>query len=174
MPFLAVLGLLLSGCSGGSDDDPTTLPSLSATPFATASPVPIPPQATANTPQALDAFVRFYFQQLNVAFSISDSSIIRRLSDPACGTCNNYADSLDADRRQVIRGNSFSVSEVAAPPIESTGTVVDVYFSQPSRQLVDLSGRVLQELPAKPQQHFQVNVLRTGDGWRVRGIRRAP
>jgi hypothetical protein len=90
---LDLVASLAAACTGGSGSTPTLLPTVPAVPVA-ASPAPIPPQATAATSQALAAFVRFYFEQLNVAFSSSDASIIRRYSDPACGACNNYAKAL--------------------------------------------------------------------------------
>jgi hypothetical protein len=167
---VAVVGVLISGCSGGADAQPTTLPSLTATP----SPVvaTVPPQATANTSQALDAFVRFYFQQLNVAFSTSDASIIRRFSDPRCVTCNNYARGLDADRDSVIRGDSFSVADVAAPPVQASTAVVEVLGSVPPRALVRRDGTLIKTLPSGGRFHFGVSVIRVTQGWRVLSIAR--
>jgi hypothetical protein len=167
---VAVLALLATTSCSSSDAGPKSLPSLSAT-ASRAAPAPIPPQATPNTSLALDAFVRFYFQQLNVAFSTSDGSLVRRYSDPECGTCQNYAKALDTNPDHVIRGDSFSIIDVAALPVARDGTLVEVFFNVPARELVDANGRVLEALPAAPNRHFTLNVLRTATGWSVRGIR---
>lgn len=169
--LVAVLGLLASGCSGGGAK-PTTLPSLTATPSASSVAPSIPPQATANTSQALDAFVRFYFQQLNVAFSTSDASIIRAFSDPACLTCNNYARALDSDPDELIRGNSFSLVDVAAPPVGTGTTSVEVLGTVPPRAVVKGDGTLIRSLPSGGQFHYSVTVMRVGNAWRVLSIAR--
>jgi hypothetical protein len=167
---LVLVAWLASACSGASGDKPSALPTITSVP-ATATPAPVPPQATAATPQALDAFVRFYFDQLNVAFSTSDASIIRRLSDPVCQTCAKYSTSLDQSPRQVIDGVSFAVSDVAAPPVNAGGTLVEVYGTVPARRLVDRDGKLVRQLPASGTFHLELNVVRGPSGWLVRGIR---
>lgn len=170
--LVAVLGLLASGCSGG-DAKPTTLPSLSATPSVTASPATVPTAAKAQTPQGADAFVRFFFKQLNVAFSSSEPSIIGAYSNGECTTCDTYEKAVAAARNDghFLRGDSFVVSEVAAAPLQSLGTLVEVFGAIPARQLVDGNGKFLQTLTADGDFHFTVAVKRTSDGWLVSGIR---
>jgi len=168
---VAVLGLLASGCSG-DDANPATLPSLRATPSGSSVAPSIPPQATANTSQALDAFVRFYFQQLNVAFSTSDASLIRAFSDPACVTCNNYARALDSDPDELIRGDSFSLLDVAAPPLGSGTTLVEVLGTVPPRAVVKRNGTLIRSLPSGGQFHYSVTVMRDDKAWRIFSIAR--
>lgn len=132
--LLAILaGVLVTGCSGGSDK-PGTLPPLTPTPSPSASPTPTPTDPAA-TPVSLEAFVRFYFKQLNVAFSTNDAALIRRYSDPICKTCNNYAAGLRQLHGQLIRGDSFALSDVAVPPIGAAVTDVEVFGSLPARVL---------------------------------------
>jgi hypothetical protein len=166
----AVVGLLAVGCSSGAGAQPTTLPSI--TPSQSPVVATVPPQAAANTSQALDAFVRFYFQQLNVAFSTSDASIIRRFSDSRCVTCNNYARGLEADRNAVIRGDSFLLASVAAPPIQASVTMVEVLGSVPPRALVNRDGTLIKSLPTGGQFRFSVSVIRVTEAWRVLSIAR--
>ena len=172
MPFLAVVGVLLSGCSGDSGDDPTTLPSLSATPFATASPVPIPPAAREKTPQGADAFVRFFFKQLNLAFSASDASLLTGLSNDECMACTNYEKAMVAarDNDHYLVGDSFTVSDAAAAPLQELGTRVEVIGSLPERKLVDGRGRPLSTYPARGRFHFTVTVKWNTGGWLVSAI----
>lgn len=167
--LLAALGLLTTACS--DNKKPQTLPSLTPTPTATAAPVAIPSAATPATAQGADAFVRFFFTQLNAAFSDSNAGLLSGLIDPACGTCANYVRALRADPAQVIQGPSFSVATVAAAPVESGGSYVEVVGTIPARKLVDRAGRVIRELPAEGRFHFTVAALRTSNGWVVRAIR---
>jgi hypothetical protein len=166
-----VLAVLAAGCSG-SGDEPVALPTLTAAPSPTATVAPVPPQATANTSQSLDAFVRFYFQQLNVAFSTADPSVIRRYSDPGCTTCNNYARGLEKSDGQRIQGDSFVVTDVAVPPLGAVRTEAEVFGSIPARVLLDSTGKTVRHLPADGRFHFVVTALRRGDAWRVVSIGR--
>ncbi|MCU1623814.1 MAG: hypothetical protein JWL79_2659 [Frankiales bacterium] len=160
---------LAAACSGGST--PQTLPSLTPTPSASATPVAIPPAATVESPQGAEAFVRFFFGQLNAAFSDSDASRIEPLIDANCGTCSNYVKALKADPSSVIRGQSFAVESVAASPLASGGSYVSVFGRVPPRELVARDGRLLKSLPDEGAFNFTVAALRTNKGWLVRAIR---
>lgn len=166
----ALTGLaLISACSGSSN--PRTLPTLTPTPTTSGTEV-LPAAATPNTSQGLDAFVRFYFDQLNAAFATSNAELIRGLSSPECETCENYARSLGKDGNHIV-GVTFANVEVAAPPLQPSGTIVEVTGLVPPRKVVNASGQVVKSLPSGGTFHFQINVLRTATGWAVRGIRRA-
>ncbi|MCW2586462.1 MAG: hypothetical protein JWN55_1978 [Frankiales bacterium] len=165
---VAALALLATTSCSSSGAQPTSLPRISTT--STATPT-VPPQATANTSLALDAFVRFYFALLNVAFSTSDASVVRRWSDPICQTCNNYAKALDTSREEIIKGKTFDQVDVAAPPVNPSGTLVEVFGTIPARKLIKRNGTVVKDLPSDGRFHFVVNVIRTPSGWLVRGIK---
>jgi hypothetical protein len=82
---LALVAALVAGCSGGSGDKPSSLPTLTGPP-PSASPAAVPEAAKAKTALGADAFVRFYFEQLNVAFRTSSPGTLlglqcRRLYD---------------------------------------------------------------------------------------------
>ena len=89
---LAVIGLLGAACS--ADAEPGTLPPLTASPSTTATPVQVPAEAQAHTAQGADAFVRFFFAQMNVAFSTSNPDLIRQLSNDGVRDVQNYAKAL--------------------------------------------------------------------------------
>jgi hypothetical protein len=167
--LLATLaGVLVTGCSGGSDK-PGTLPPITPTPSPSASSTPTPTDPAA-TPVSLEAFVRFYFKQLNVAFSTNDAALIRRYSDPICKTCNNYAASIAGRMDEYIRGESFALTEVAVPPLGTGVTNVEVFGTVPARAVVNRSGNVMRLLPTDGQFHFIVSVAREGKTWRVASI----
>lgn len=170
LPLIGLLGTLVSGCSGSSDK-PQTLPSITATPVASSSPAPIPVEATAKTSLSLEAFVRFYFKQLNVAFSTSDPAIIRNLSDPMCRTCENYAASFKPTER--VRGDSFLLTDVAVPPVGNPVTNVEVFGAVPARSVVKPDGSLVRALPAAGKFHLVVAVARIGSEWRVASIGKA-
>ena len=167
------VALLLGGCS--DDDAPTVLPSLTATPSASPATVEIPAEARALTPQGADAFVRFFFAQMNVAFQRSDPSLIRELTNGECETCENYAEALEAARSKghFLRGDSFVIANVAAAPLRAKGTFVTVTGSVPTTVEVDQAGRVLRNVAAEGSFRFTVAVKTTPRGWAVSGIARA-
>ena len=169
---MVVLGLLVSACSGG-DPQPRALPTLAT---ASRTPAPtlaaLPEAAKAKTPQGADAFVRYFFSQLNVAFSTSDASIIKALQNGECATCDNYQGALEAARSagHFLKGNSFEVRDVAAAPLQPLGTTAEVFGAVPPRSQVDARGVVLKELPAGSDFHL-VAVLKHGPhGWLVSGL----
>jgi hypothetical protein len=168
---IAALGVLLTSCSGGSSK-PQVLPTLTATPSATPAAVEIPAAATPPTAQGADAFVRFFFKQLNHGFEASDPEAIKSLSGAACSSCNNFIATLAASRAkgEFLRGDSFSVAEVAAPPLEGDGTVVDISGEIPPRDRVDANGRVLRHLDAAGPFHLTVEIARAGNGWVVKAM----
>jgi hypothetical protein len=161
--------LLLSGCSGGSEPGPSTLPTLSPTPTPSATLAPIPPAATALTPQGADAFVRYFFDQMNIAFRTSNASLIGSLSTPACFTCQNYVVSLRDRKRngQFYVADTFAVTDVAAAPPEGTRTSVDVIGTLPARNSVDAQGRILEHFPAKARFYFVAKLERASNAWTV-------
>jgi hypothetical protein len=117
--------------------------------------------------------VRFFFEQLNIAFSSSDASIIRAFSNSECTTCDNYAKALAAARKNghFLKGQSFAVSNVAAAPLQPRGTLVEVFGAVPPRTQVDANGRTVSALAADGPFHFTVAVKLTGAGWVVSGIK---
>jgi hypothetical protein len=87
--------VLAAGCTGGSGAAPSastsasasvsTLPSPSVTPSATAS---VPAAARAHTKAGAEAFVRFYMDQVNLAWTTPDDTLLAGLYDPGCKSCS--------------------------------------------------------------------------------------
>jgi hypothetical protein len=165
---------LVSACSGGSDT-PRALPSLTATATPSATVVDLPTAAKARTAVGADAFVRFFFAQLNTAFSASRPEIITQLSNAECETCMTYRRSLTAarDNGTVIQGDSFVIDDVAAAPLQALGTLVDVTGHVPARKLVTTTGQVKQSLA--PDGRFPLTVaVKWIDGrWLVSAVGRS-
>ncbi|MGZ6793284.1 MAG: DUF6318 family protein [Mycobacteriales bacterium] len=132
----------------------------------------MPPAALAQTQQGADAFVRYFFQQMNVAFSRSDPNLISSLQNGHCVTCDNYEKALASarDGGRYIRGDSFTVADVAAAPPQGDAAQVEVFGSVPARAQVDGSGRVVEALKAVARFHLIVTVQRGAAGWLVSDI----
>jgi hypothetical protein len=168
--LLAALGLLTTGCS--DDKKPQTLPSLTPTPTATTAPVVIPSAATVHDAYGAAAFVRFYFAQLNVAFSTADPTAFDGLVEPSCSTCKTYRASAEQLRamHQRIMGDSIRVVTAEAPPEQDGRIAVDVMLSSPPRKVLAADGSVLKNLPQGKTTHRTVIVQRVTAGWRILGI----
>ncbi len=170
---MVVLGLLVSACSG-ADPRPRALPTLAS---SSQTPAPtlaaLPEAAKAKTPQGADAFVRFFFAQLNIAFTSGTPEMIRVLSAPSCVLCKTYADALGAARAngQFLDVDTFVISDVAAAPLQQLGTIVQVFGSTPLRHLVDRRGTVLETVPATGAFHYELTAKRTPDSWLVADLR---
>lgn len=170
---MVVLGLLVSSCSGG-DPQPRALPTLAT---ASRTPAPtlaaLPEAAKAKTPQGADAFVRYFFSQLNVAFTSGTPEMIRVLSAPSCVLCKTYADGVEAARASgdTLDADTFIIAEVAAAPLQPLGTVVQIFGSTPKRHVLDRHGVVLRDLEASGQFHYELAAKRTAIGWIVSDMR---
>ena len=173
--LLATLaGVLVTGCSGGSDK-PTTLPPITPTPkpSATAAPVVVPSAARVHDAFGAAAFVRFYYAQLNRAWSLPDGQLLAPLSDPECGTCKSYVETAQelTKNGQRLEGNSVNVTAVEAPPEENGIVAVDLFFDQPARSIVSTTGAVIKVFPLQKAFHKTVYVEKVPQGWLVRAVK---
>jgi hypothetical protein len=117
--FVVAGSLLLAGCSGGAPADPGTAsptaaesapPSATATPTPTPSavykpadasgpaqnvPVPVLPEvAKTETKEGLEAFTRYWFEQLNYAYQTGDVAGLEAVTSPNCDYCSKLTASL--------------------------------------------------------------------------------
>ena len=96
---------MLSGCGGDSKPDASR--SSTATPSPTSTPAPttsasttstatrptdpnIPAAAGAHTPAGAEAFVRYFFERLNVAWTVPRAGILSPLCQPSSKACAAY------------------------------------------------------------------------------------
>ncbi len=132
-----VASLALSGCSSSAAQAPPRAlptPSASATPAAppvpsaTATPIPtpttlatVPAAAQPATPQGAAAFVKFFFQQVDRAFKLADSTVLLRWSASNCKTCANFAGAavrLQKDETHLAE-DAILVRSAEAAPVEA-------------------------------------------------------
>ncbi len=169
-----LVGVLVTGCSSGPDK-PATLPPLTPTPTpsATAVPADVPSPARVHDAFGAAAFVRFYYAQLNRAWSLPNDQLLVPLSDPECGTCKTYREAATTlmTASQRIRGDSIRIISAEAPPEENGVIAVDVIFDQLQRDVVNKADDVLQALPPDTGIHETVFVRRVPSGWVVRAVK---
>lgn len=134
--FAAAGALMLAGCAGGAPADPGTtsaapaesaLPSVPVSPTPTPSaaykpadasgpaqnvPVPVLPEvAKTETKEGLEAFTRYWFEQLNYAYQTGSTGSFKDLSSPNCDYCNKLASSLTTnyDGERWLAGGKITV-----------------------------------------------------------------
>jgi Family of unknown function (DUF6318) len=183
---LAVLlasSLLLAGCgdstkpSPAPSSTPASSPSTTAAPTPSASPTPakattdpnIPAAARAHTPAGAEAFVRYFYSQLNIAWSEPKAGLILSLSAKTCKTCAAFEGSaVDlASKHHHYRGEVFDVATVA-----SVGdSEILVAGEQPPGAVIDSAGTVVKRKIKAQKGKFVVAVEWSSGGWRVNEIK---
>ena len=96
----AVVALAVPGLVACSDDPPAASPPPSTSAGQTESPSPsgpppLPAAAKGTTPQAAEAFVRYYVDLINYGLETLDSEPLRSRSSSECSLCSAFADALD-------------------------------------------------------------------------------
>ncbi len=137
---LAVIGVL-AGCDSQAETPGASSPPGSATssapspsasssppsPSASASPsVAIPPAARVKSDKGAEAFVRYFFDQVNVAWTKPDPSAIEANSEKGCESCKSLATTASELK---AKGRKYASPPVTVknsrwcqepPPVKST------------------------------------------------------
>ena len=194
---LALLGALaggLVGCTsgpagpgstGGPTGGATSVPATSAatspssgtaTGSATgtlAYPADVPAEARVNSPAGAMAFARYFFAQVNKAYTTPQAGLIRPLSDATCLSCASFADNADGyvQKSQRYSTDPIRILEVsvAPDPEPQDGRLVDLVARQQKATLIDFAGRV-QDSFSEKEGVFLINLRWSGQGWFVRKI----
>lgn len=152
------------------------------TPSATAStppsstyPADVPAEARANTLAGAAAFARYFFAQVNMAYTKPKAGLIPPLATSECKSCAAFEDTASG---YVAAGQHYD--RPALEVLEVTAAA-GVPAEQPGKQALDVA---LHQLPAKvmsssgvvdtikEQQGVMVVWLSHGDeGWRVTSIK---
>lgn len=184
----AALGtVLLAGCdsSGGDQPSPSPTPSASSvSPSASSSPSPslspsasgseIPAAAREQTPAGAEAYVEYFFDQFNVAWTKPQPGLIKSMGTSGCEFCANSEDTTQklADKKQKYAEDPVRLNEAqsfgGAPEGEQ---YVRIKFTQSGARVVDSSGK---EVARDKKLTADANAaLRWVDQrWLVRGIER--
>ncbi|WP_152186085.1 DUF6318 family protein [Segeticoccus rhizosphaerae] len=133
----------------------------------------VPKAARQHTNKGAEAFVRYYNQQLNIAWSKPKTGLLKPLSLPSCKTCAAYEGTArDSEKRdRHLDGPVSRLADVQITPATKTGSILATATQRLLRRsVVDSSGNVKDRTKAKTI--FPETELKwTGDGWRVAEIR---
>ena len=161
-PALAAL-LAVGACSGGGDPptpsstsststSSSTTSSTTSSPSTTTASVQLPPEARKHTPEGAEAFVRFFVEQSNEAWTKPDDSLLPPLSEKGCLSCEalqKTAGQLVA-KKQRYRTNPVTLQEIDAVGGAPSGQqYVRVLGTQNRVDVIDSTGKVVMTDPKK-------------------------
>jgi hypothetical protein len=174
--------LAVGACSGGDDPPPSSSTtsgssSSSSTPTTTTSSpsttatatVKVPAVAQKHTPEGAEAFVRFFVEQSNDAWTRPDDTLLPPISDPGCVACRGLqstAEELVAKKQHYVSAPVTDIRTTAVDGAKPGQQMVRLLAKQNMVQVLDASGTVVRTDPA---MDLARTVLVTwGDGqWRV-------
>jgi hypothetical protein len=166
--------------SSASSTSPTgtTSPTSTSPTKSPAEQVTVPPAARANTPAGAEAFVRFYLELVNAAWTEPNPELLKPYVLSSCKTCaNQIATALDLRRSgQRYSDDPASVGPtVVAPETGQSKAVIELPYDQKAAEIVDDNGAVVEHLPTIRSQS-QVTVVWVGQRstWAVSEIRLTP
>jgi hypothetical protein len=182
---LLAASMVLAACGGGAKPDPSssrttgssptttaTAPTTSASPTATADPN-IPAAARAHTPAGAAAFVKYFHDQLNVAWRQPKSGLLAPLSLPDCKTCAALeTTAVDmVTKQQHMLGDAVRIDSVDPGNAEPNGDQTMVITgAQLGTSIVDTTGRKVRDIPANKIRSL-ATARWTSSGWRVGEIK---
>lgn len=178
-PALAAV-LAVGACSGGDDPPATTSSSSTSTtstttttppttPTTPTTTVPIPAAARQHTPAGAEAFVRFYIDQLNDAWTKPDSQVLPPLSDRDCVACKSLQDTAVSltEKKQHYASDPVTVTKVVPLQTQPGGVqLVRLFMDQHKVNVLDSTGKVVLTDSAKRLART-VGVAWKGDSWRL-------
>ena len=179
--LIATLGL--AGCTGGGDDPPpssTTAsggptrssPSSGSTTTASSPPtatVAIPAAARAHTEAGAEAFVKFFVEQSNIAWTLPKAGLLPPLSDPGCIACKGLegtASELAAKKQRYVSEPITQIRTNAVGGGADGQQMVRLNAKQNKVKVVDSAGA---EVRTDPAMDIARTVLLTwgNEQWRV-------
>lgn len=179
--IVTTAALALPGCTGGDDPTPTPSPTpttTSASPTPTPSPTDttgVPEAARQNTEAGAEAFIRYYFDQYNLAMTTANPDLIRPLSEATCQFCSGSIEDIVGMRTNGEHYVSAPVATgsfepVAHPPAGEHRFFV--FVNQVGATVVTKSDVAVRTDP-KQSGNTQVGVRWHDDRWLLRDIENA-
>ena len=179
LPGVAAGGVMLASGACGVDSAPASASGATAsvTPVAsaTASPTPtgpvVPEAARQDTPAGAEAFVRFYFELLNEAWTTPKAGLLPAFSDPRCQFCQKTEDDARTFVRTKRHYASAPVSLGRAKSLPAPGgqAYFEIEMTQEKTEIVSDSGAVVTRVSGVTER-VKVGVIRGADGWLFRDL----
>jgi len=155
---------VLSGCTGSEPDPgPTGATATSPTESATESPTPteeptetsalppLPEEATENTPEGAEAFIRYYFDVVNALLMSPQTGVLPRLSDNACQSCASIEQQI-ADMESLTQraeNEAYVIDSMARVGGSFDGvTTFNMEVTLPANAILDASGEAVRQSEA--------------------------
>ena len=184
---LAASMLLLSGCGGdskptaSSSNTTTASPTTTAAPTTTASPTTttrttdpnIPAAARAHTPAGAEAFVRYYVERWNLAWTGPHSGILSPLCQASSKSCAANEETATRLKKMGHRydGNPVTIKFIGVLDATNVNKYeVLANLVQERRNEIDSAGKVY---VTDTRKDFRVQFLlvNTGQGWFISSLK---
>jgi hypothetical protein len=178
---------VLSGCQSDATPPATTSPSPSATsaspspsasspsPSASAS-VEIPAAARVKSEKGAEAFVRYFFDQVNLAWTTPRAGLIASLSSTSCEFCKTTEAAAKglAEANQRYASDPVTVRSVDALTGAPEGQLyLFVDMVQNRANIVDKAGKVV-STDIRKSIPSNVAVGWAGDAWQMNAVEQTP
>lgn len=172
--------LALAGCTGESEDPPTTPPATSAAPSPSETPSPTPTPDAATPPERPDmsvvdaataeAVARYFLELYPYVYATGDLTEWKALSHPECIFCASVITNVE---EMVAAGNTASGGEIeadinAAEITAGTFAVTGHATQRPGFEY-DSSGATSDE-SAGGTYEVALNVVGDPSGWLIRAV----
>jgi hypothetical protein len=177
--------MVLTGCGGDSKphaSSPSTTsasPTTASTPTASASATAsrttdpnIPAAARAHTPAGAQAFVKYFFERMNVSWTEPKEGILSPLCQPSSKACAAYEKTAARLSKEGHRydGNPVTIKYIGV--LDATNNKCDVLVTlvQERRSEIDKTGKVIVTDKRKDFK-AEVEMLYTAHEWSVATIK---
>jgi Family of unknown function (DUF6318) len=154
----------------------TSAPTPSASPTTTATRAPdpnIPAAARAHTPAGAEAFTKYFYSQVNIAWTKPKSGLIQALSSPDCKSCA----ALEATAAELVKmGQHYNGPPATLVSVDQLGEGVPghpellVRLTQEHRNVIDRTGRVVLTDQREPGK-FVATLRWSGHGWSIETVK---
>lgn len=126
----------------------------------------LPPEATKHTEKGAEAFVKFYLEQVNTAWTTPKADVLPPLSDSGCISCEAFEKEA---KNLVAKGHRYASNPATYKSFRAFGGAptgrqyVRVLGTQHQVDVVDAKGQVVSTDPKKP---IAVNAMTVWEGGR--------
>jgi hypothetical protein len=166
--------LVVAACSGGDDHPPpppksSPVTSQTTTTTSTAAPNDIPVAARAHTAAGAVAFVRYFIDRVNYAWTAPEVGVISRLGEPGCLSCK----SMEATAHDLnLKGHRYRTDPVTATQIRPVSSApkgqqyVVAEMHQHRTDIIDAQGQII-STDADKRFTTTIALVWRGGSWRV-------
>jgi hypothetical protein len=133
--------------------------------------VKIPAAAQKHTPEGAEAFVRFFIEQSNDAWTKPDATLLPPLSDPGCIACKGLQDTAEelvAKKQHYVSAPVSNIRTTAIGGAKPGQQMVRMFAKQNKVKVIDAAGKLVRTDPAMDLARSVLLTWGSG-GWRVFG-----